>query len=59
MYTIGDTITYRDFNGGLRKVQVTDKDADIKNGRAGFDGVVLTGDQAGLRVWGYDDQIVR
>lgn len=58
-YNIGDTVVYRTFGGDKRTVRVTFKSDDIKNGRPGFDGVVVSS-TAGLpdtRVWGYDDQI--
>ena len=58
-YEVGDIIEYRDFCGGLRKVQVSLRDSDIKNGRPGFDGEVVSGPNAGLSVWGYDSQITR
>lgn len=53
-YSIGDQIVYSPFGGGMRTVTVTDKEADIKNGRPGFDGVMADG----TTVWGYDDQIL-
>lgn len=49
-YEIGDRITYRNFGGQFITGVVESKEADIKNGRPGFD--LDTG------VWGYDDQIV-
>jgi hypothetical protein len=52
-YNIGDIVFYSPFGGGVRKVLVTLKEADIKNGRSGFDGI----DQDGFGVWGYDSQI--
>jgi hypothetical protein len=62
-YSVGDTIEYRDFLGDRRQVRVTERHGDIKNGRPGFDGVVVgpscggDGPQDGQTVWGYDDQI--
>lgn len=56
-YNVGDTITYRAFGGVLRVVRVEEKDPDIKNGQPGFDGTVIEGPDAGMSVWGYDDQI--
>lgn len=56
-YEVGDTIEYQPFGGGRRRVRVTGKEADIKNGRAGFDGVVVAGPDDGMTVWGYDGQI--
>jgi hypothetical protein len=62
-YWTGDLVIYRPFGGGTRRVKITAKYDDIKNGRPGFDGVLV--DDAGalggndaLSVWGYDDQIV-
>lgn len=62
-YKIGSVITYQPFGGGLRRVRVTEKSEDIKNGRAGFDGVlvVTVNDHDHVtsdRVWGYDSQII-
>jgi hypothetical protein len=47
-------IQYRPFGGGLRNVTVETKEADVKNGRPGFDGITDRGEY----VWGYDDQII-
>ena len=60
-YKIGDTVRYETFTGSLRTVRVTAKLDDVKNGRPGFDGVLLGSSQdKGLNeVWGYDDQIIR
>lgn len=54
-YEINDTVTY---NVGReeRRVLVTLKSDDIKNGRPGFDGIDL---DTQMPVWGYDHQIVR
>jgi hypothetical protein len=52
-YKVGDVIAYTPFGGGSRTVTVTAREADIKNGRPGFDGVA----EHGGSVWGYDDQI--
>ncbi len=57
-YEAGDVIWYRPFGGGLRRVIVTERLADVKHGRPGFDGVVASRPEKGLAVWGYDDQIV-
>lgn len=69
-YGVGDVIVYRPFGGGRRRVVVTNREADIKNGRAGFDGQMVTEDESGRlipdlsfngfdgNVWGYDDQII-
>jgi len=60
-YEVGSVIEYRAFGGELRRVRVTEKEANIKNGRAGFDGELLNGAPPSEEwsVWGYDDQIVR
>lgn len=57
-YEAGDVIVYRTFGGGLRRVRVLERLADLKRGRPGFDGTVVSGPEKGLSVWGYDDQIV-
>lgn len=58
-YEVGDTIEYAAFGGERRIVLVTAKHADIKNGRAGFDGEVESTRGIGQTVWGYDTQIIR
>lgn len=58
-YEVGDVVDYyTTFGDDLRTVMITDKEPDVKNGRPGFDGVVISGPEAGLSVWGYDWQIV-
>lgn len=57
-YGIGDRVAYMSFGYIRRIVEVTFKSEDIKNGQAGFDGVVVNGPEAGTSVWGYDDQIL-
>lgn len=57
-YEAGDVIWYRPFGGGLRRVTVGERLADVKRGRPGFDGIVVSGPEKGMAVWGYDDQIV-
>lgn len=52
-YKVGSVVEQRTFGGGTRLVRVTAVEADVKNGRPGFDGV-----SAGESVWGYDEQIV-
>lgn len=63
-YAVGDIVEYS--AGERRRVRVEHKDADIKNGSPGFDGVMVDaagrilyrdGEPAG--VWGYDDQITK
>jgi hypothetical protein len=69
-YRIGSVIEYRPFGGGLRRVRVTEKEDDIKNGRPGFAGQLIPVSASGVPsdpdeddafsgVWGYDRQIVR
>jgi len=56
----GDVVIYRTYNGEDRKVTVTYVSNDIKNGRAGFDGVIVGMENNPMgNVWGYCDQIVR
>lgn len=56
-YQVGSIIQYKAFGGELRTVIVESKEADIKNGRPGFDGELV--DASNETVWGYDDQIVQ
>ena len=56
-YSEGSIIDYRLVTGEVRRVLITEKLDDVKNGRSGFDGVLV--DDVGFEVWGYDDQIVR
>jgi len=58
-YKVGSVIEYQPFGGGIRRVVVTDKDSNIKNGRPGFDGRIAGDDDPIASVWGYDDQITR
>jgi hypothetical protein len=53
---IGDVIIYEAFGGERRTVKVNFVSQDIKNGRAGFDGVTVDGNES---VWGYCSQIVK
>jgi len=57
-YEVGDVIDYSPFDGGSRRVVVTAREADIKNGRPGFDGNEVGG-STHEGWWGYDDQILR
>jgi hypothetical protein len=57
-YEAGDVIVYQTFGGGLRRVRVLGRLPDVKHGRPGFDGTVVSGREKGLDVWGYDYQIV-
>ncbi len=57
-YEAGDVIAYRTFGGGLRRVRVLERLSNVKHGRPGFDGIVVSGPEKGHDVWGYDYQIV-
>lgn len=57
-YKIGDTIVYTS-GGAVRFVLVDEKESDIKNGEPGFAGIVISGPDTGMDVWGYDSQIER
>lgn len=59
-YEVGDIISYRPFGGGGRRVRVTARYDDIKNGRPGFDGELVNAspDDLYTSVWGFDSQIV-
>jgi len=56
-YRVGDVIIQHCFGEPTcaRWVRVTAKYADIKNGRAGFDGYTSNG----ASVWGYDEDVYR
>ena len=60
-YKVGDLITYTIFGGGSRTIKVTSKEKDVKDGRPGFTGVIVSSsdknDTRGNNVWGYDYQI--
>ena len=60
-YNVGDVVAQTPFGGGVRYVRVTSKDQNIKNGRPGFDGILVYRDgtpvESEYGVWGYDDQI--
>jgi hypothetical protein len=53
MYNIGDVIEYKTFCGP-RIVKVTERHADVKNGRPGFSGSNEHGNY-----WGYDYQFTK
>lgn len=62
MYNVGDIVAQVAFGGGVRYVRVTAKDSNIKNGRPGFDGTLVTRDGRPVETafdgaWGYDYQI--
>lgn len=46
-YEAGDVIWYRTFGGGLRRVLVDQRLADVKHGRPGFAGTVVSGPEKG------------
>jgi len=51
---VGEHVYYRTFGQSMRYVQVTEVYDNIKNGKAGFDCVDLSGNT----YWGYDEQII-
>jgi hypothetical protein len=53
---VGDVIVYESLGYDRRTIKVTSVSQDIKNGRAGFDGVTVDGNES---VWGYCSQIVK
>jgi len=59
-YKVGDEILFVDNSGTRHRVEVEFKEDDIKNGRPGFEGKILTrGPEYNRLVWGYDDQVKR
>ena len=56
-YQVGSIIGYETFLGHRRKVVITAKVPQIKNGRDGFDGHILG--EPENTTWGYDYQIIR
>lgn len=58
-YKVGDTIEYTTFGGDVRRVTVTAKHRNVKNGRAGFDAAMNNSDGGGVSVWGYDADVLR
>ena len=57
-YKIGDVIECSSFSVAVLRIKVMNKEEDIKNGRPGFDGVLLNGPDVGCLVWRYDSQIL-
>lgn len=53
-YKVGSKVSFVDFLGGIATGIITHKDADIKNGRPGFDMIFEDGETR----WGYDYQII-
>ena len=58
-YRKGSIIEYKTFDGSFRKVLITEKLDNVKNGRSGFDGLIVGDGQGEFSVWGYDYQITR
>lgn len=62
-YRVNSIIDYRASDGSIRRVRVEEKSPNIKNGRPGFDGTLISSSDStmgeGDGVWGYDEQIVR
>jgi len=59
-YEPGDVVYYVAFGGSTRRVLVTEREENVKNGEPGFDGVDLDEPNEMFRgVWGYDSQITR
>lgn len=57
-YIVGSIIEIgSEWRNEVRRVRVTFKSSDIKNGEPGFDGQYIDGDK--FPVWGYDAQIIR
>ena len=63
-YKAGSIIEYNTFTGSPRRVLVTERFDDVKNGRPGFDGELVKSPGRGFAdrgcprtVWGYDSQI--
>jgi hypothetical protein len=56
---VGDRALQQMWSGGWRWVEISRLEENVKNGRAGFDGLEVKIDGSlGQRVWGYLDQIV-
>jgi hypothetical protein len=63
-YGEGSIIVYQAFGGARRRVLVEEREDDVKNGRPGFSGVLITENgknpsESDDGVWGYDDQIIQ
>lgn len=65
-FEVGDIVTYSTWGGEIRRVLVENKEANIKNDRDGFDGVLVGFDNNSrlflngkpMGVWGYTEQIL-
>ena len=62
-YSEGDIIEVRTIGGKVRRVLVQVREADIKDGQPGFEGLVVSSasrdDVPGKPVWGYDEYVLR
>jgi hypothetical protein len=58
-YTEGSVIEYAAFGGVQRRVKVETVEPDVKRGRPGFDGTIVSGPEGGQPAWGYDSQVTR
>lgn len=61
---VGDILRYQTFGGTSRRIEVTNVEDDIKNGRPGFDGQMIdeygrpwNDGMFGGACWGYADQV--
>jgi hypothetical protein len=55
---LGDRVLQQMWSGGWRWVEISRLEENVKNGRAGFDGLEVKIDGSlGQGVWGYLDQI--
>ena len=57
-YEVGDVVEYETFGGRPRRVLVSYKSHDIKNGEPGFDGTLIGPGSEPFGVWGYSRQII-
>lgn len=55
---VGDIVQYQSLYS-IRKVKITNIESDIKDGRPGFEGIIVSGPEKGAEVWGYLDYIIR
>ncbi len=53
-YKVGDLVRTK---YPARSVLVTDREADIKNDKPGYSGILMTGHHKGMPTWGYDEQV--
>lgn len=61
-YDEGDIIEVR-VGGKVRRVLVESREADIKDGEPGWDGLIVSStdrkDERGASVWGYNSNVIR